>query len=133
MSPKNSSSAFCLIFSSSDFLALFSKPEYVWTTYHFLSILLVSAAVMVISKGRVLDLVGQELPEHVEHAEQEGSDDAGDDHGDGGRPGLGEAGPRHLAQLDGDLHRDVVGLRSQPEIDCRACRGAKTDHRGPGP
>src|SRR5437899_1867113 len=45
MSPKYSSREFCLIFSSSDFFALFSKPEYVWTTYHFLSIFFSSAAI----------------------------------------------------------------------------------------
>src|SRR2546426_116474 len=71
MSPKYSSSEFCLIFSSRDFFALFSKPEYVWTTYHFLSIFFSSAAIgILLSDARVLDLVRQELPEHVEEAEQ---------------------------------------------------------------
>src|SRR6266436_4847433 len=69
MSPKNSSSSFCLIFSSSDFFALFSKPEYVWTTYHFLSIFFCSAAIDISSLvARVLDLVGEVLPGRVEEA-----------------------------------------------------------------
>src|SRR4051794_30757658 len=101
MSPKNSSSAFCLIFSSSDFLALFSKPEYVWTTYHFLSILVFSAAAM--SDARILDLVGEELPGDVEHPQQGGGDDARDDDGDGGGARLGQARPADLAQLGGHL------------------------------
>src|SRR6476659_3816785 len=109
MSPKNSSSSFCLIFFSSDFFALFSKPEYVWTTYHFLSIFFCSAAMAISSlEGRVLDLVGEELPEHVEEPEQHGGDDGGDDHRDGRRAGLGQARPAHLAELRGDLHRDLV-------------------------
>src|SRR2546430_15266242 len=71
MSPKYSSSEFCLIFSSRDFFALFSKPEYVWTTYHFLSIFFSSAAIgILLSDARVLDLVRQELPEHVEEAQR---------------------------------------------------------------
>src|SRR5256885_13392626 len=134
MSPKNSSSAFCLIFSSSDFFALFSKPEYVWTTYHFLSIFFCSAAICIFSlEGRVLDLVREELPEHVEEAQQHGGDQGGDDHGDGGGTRLHEARPAHLAQLGGDLQRDLVGLRLRVEEEGDRGAGAQTDHRAPGP
>src|SRR5882672_5107229 len=118
MSPKNSSREFCLIFSSSDFFALFSKPEYVWTTYHFLSIFFCSAAIGISSLQRwVLDLVGDELPEDVEEAQQHGGDHGRDDDGDGGGPGLGEARPTDLAQLGGDLHRDLLGLRVDPQVE----------------
>src|SRR5438132_5066700 len=104
MSPKYSSSEFCLIFSSRDFFALFSKPEYVWTTYHFLSIFFSSAAIgILLSDARVLDLAREELPEHVEEAQQHGGDDGSDDHGDGSGARLGKARPAHLAQLGGDL------------------------------
>src|ERR1700730_3700316 len=53
MSPKNSSSAYCLMRSSSDFFALFSKPEYVCTTYHFFPALLVTvvSAVVITASG----------------------------------------------------------------------------------
>src|SRR4051794_24872508 len=107
MSPKNSSSAFCLIFSSSDFFALFSKPEYVWTTYHFLSIFFSASSIAGIgsSESRVLDLVREELPKHVEEAEQDGGDDGSDDDRDGGGARFGHVRPRHLAQLGGDLER----------------------------
>jgi len=37
ISPKSSVMFSRRMRSSSDFLALFSKPEYVWTTYHFFS------------------------------------------------------------------------------------------------
>src|SRR6195256_4039996 len=107
MSPKNSSSAPCLIFSSRDFFALFSKPEYVWTTYHFLSIFFSASAMDSSSlESRVLDLVGDVLPGHVEHSEHDGRDQAEEHHRDGRGPGLGETGPAHLAQLGHDLHRD---------------------------
>src|SRR2546426_47879 len=118
MSPKYSSREFCLIFSSSDFFALFSKPEYVWTTYHFLSIFFSSAAIgILLSDARVLDLVRQELPEHVEEAQQHGGDDGSDDHGDGGGAGLGKARPAHLAQLAGDLQRHLVRPGVHPQVD----------------
>src|SRR5256886_17486674 len=87
------------------YTTLFRSPEYVWTTYHFLSIFFSSAAIgILLSDARVLDLVRQELPEHVEEAQQHGGDDGSDDHGDGGGARLGEIRPTHLAQLGGDLH-----------------------------
>src|SRR4030088_1284196 len=92
MSPKNSSSAPCLIFSSRLFLALFSKPEYVWTTYHFLS-MLVPVIVLSFLQTRGLDLVSEELPQHVEQSQHDVGDDAGHDHRHGRRAGLGQAGP----------------------------------------
>src|SRR5712672_2119537 len=117
MSPKNSSRAFCLIFSSRLFLALFSKPEYVWTTYHFLSIFFCSAAIDISSlEARVLDLVGEVLPGSVEEAEHDGRDQAEHHHRHGGGAGLGEARPAHLAELGDDLHRDLMGPRMGPEV-----------------
>src|ERR1700704_3527174 len=110
MSPKNWSSAFCLIFSSSDFFALFSNPEYVWTTYHFLSIFspsLPAIARLSLQNG-VLDLVGDELPQHVEEPEQHRGDDAGDDHGDRRRLRFRQARPAHLAQLGHDFQRHLA-------------------------
>src|SRR4051812_14923073 len=134
MSPKYSSSAFCLIFSSSDFFALFSKPEYVWTTYHFLSMFFCSAAIGISSlESRVLDLVREELPEHVEEAQQDGGDDGSDDHGDGGRARLGDARPADFAKLGGDLHRDVVGPRLGPQIDGHRGAESEADDRAPAP
>src|SRR5256886_9175648 len=53
------------------YTTLFRSPEYVWTTYHFLSIFFSSAAIgILLSDARVLDLVRQELPEHVEEAQR---------------------------------------------------------------
>src|SRR5712672_3368900 len=134
MSPKNSSSSFCLIFSSSDFFALFSKPEYVWTTYHFLSIFFCSAAIGISSlENRVLDLVRDELPEHVEEAQQHSGDHGCDDDGDGGGLGLGEARPADLAELGDDLHRHLVRLRADPEVDGGGAGQAQPDDGAPGP
>src|SRR5947208_8377792 len=120
MSPKNSSSAPCLIFSSRDFFALFSKPEYVWTTYHFLSIFSLSFAAIFRgspSHRRVLDLVGEELPEHVEEPEQRGGDEARHDHRDGGGARLRQAWPAHLAQLGDDFERHLAALGIAPQIE----------------
>src|SRR2546426_1627084 len=134
MSPKYSSREFCLIFSSRDFFALFSKPEYVWTTYHFLSIFFSSAAIgILLSDARVLDLVREELPEHVEEAQQHGGDDGSDDHGDGGGAGLGKARPAHLAQLAGDLQRDLVRPGVHPQVDGGGGAAPQADHGAPGP
>src|SRR6266478_5984250 len=134
MSPKNSSSSFCLIFSSSDFFALFSKPEYVWTTYHFLSIFFCSAPIDISSlEARVLDLVGEVLPGDVEEAEHDGRDQAEDHHRHGGGAGLGEARPAHLAELGDDLHRDLMGPRMGPEVERGGAGEAKPDDGAPGP
>src|SRR5882672_5981831 len=84
-------------------------------------------------EGRVLDLVREELPEHVEEAEQDGGDHRGDDHGDGGGAGLGQARPAHLAQLRDNLERDLVRPRVDPEIDGGCAREPEPDHRAPGP
>src|SRR6266478_2302338 len=134
MSPKNSSSAPCLIFSSRDFFALFSKPEYVWTTYHFLSIFFCSAAIGISSlESRVLDLVRDPLPGNVEDPEHDGGNQAEEHHRDGGSLRLGEARPAHLAQLGDDLQRDLVRPRVGPEIDGGRGREPEPDHRAPGP
>src|SRR5437764_10211962 len=103
MSPKNSSRAFCLIFSSRLFFALFSKPEYVCTTYHFLSIFVPAIALIFFLQTRVLDLVSEELPEDVEHAEEDRRDQAGDDDSDGRRARVGPAAPAALAPRDHDV------------------------------
>src|SRR3954447_14999020 len=134
MSPKNSSSAFCLIFSSSDFFALFSKPEYVWTTYHFLSMFFCSAAIDISSlEIRVLDPVRHGLPEEIEEAQQDGGDQGSDDHRDGGGPGLGEARPADLAQLGEDLHRGLVRLGVDPEEDGGGAGEPQAEDAAPGP
>src|SRR6267143_780758 len=134
MSPKNSSSAPCLIFSSRDFFALFSKPEYVWTTYHFLSIFFCSAAMGISSlESRVLDLVRDPLPGNVEDPEHHGGNQAEEHHGDGGGLRFGEARPAHLAQLRDDLQRDLVRPRVDPEVDGSRAREPEPDHRAPGP
>src|SRR6266403_1463583 len=134
MSPKNSSSAPCLIFSSRDFFALFSKPEYVWTTYHFLSIFFCSAAMGISSlESRVLDLVRDPLPGNVEDPEHHGGNQAEEHHRDGGGLRLGQARPAHLAQLRDDLQRDLVRPRVGPEIDGGRGREPEPEHRAPGP
>src|SRR5256885_11367389 len=100
MSPKYSSSEFCLIFSSRDFFALFSKPEYVWTTYHFLSIFFSSAAIgILLSDARVLDLVRPELPEHAEEAQQPAADDRRPAHRQARRPRPGNPPPPNTPHL----------------------------------
>src|SRR6266850_516666 len=84
-------------------------------------------------ENRVLDLVRDELPEHVEEAQKHGGDHGCDDDGDGGGLGLGEARPADLAELGDDLHRHLVRLRADPEVDGGGAGQAQPDDGGPGP
>src|SRR5262249_34007931 len=102
----------CLMRSCSESRALFSWPEYVWTTYHFIAI---GRSVVSIpscielpcpfsSSGRLrIDQAGDPRPEPIEHAEEDRRDDGGDDDHHRRRERLLARRPRDLAQFARDL------------------------------
>src|SRR5687768_6655422 len=92
ISPKRSSRWCCLMRWLSASRTLFSKPEYVWITYHFLlpplregggggASAAAAAAVCLLLGAGAIDQVGDERPEAVEEGQiQRGNRARRDDH-----------------------------------------------------
>src|SRR5579859_3596873 len=111
--PNCASFPFCRMCSCSDSRALFSWPEYVWTTYHFIAIDPRSDVVPVPSidlpvLASAVDQLRHPRPGGVEDAQKCRGDDGRDDDDDGGLQHLFARRPRHLAQL-------ARHIRRQPE------------------
>src|SRR6478735_5098980 len=102
--PNWASLPICLTRSCRDKRALFSWPEYVWTTYHFIAIDLPSAPVVTASIISLpVDHARGPGPHGVEEAQEQRRDDGRHDDDDRRAHGLLPIWPGHLAQLGGHL------------------------------